>query len=180
MKRLWELYAVWFKMGIVTFGGGYAMLPMIQREVVEKHKWATEDEILDYYAIGHCTGGKIAVSTGAFVGNGQYGVPGGSAATLGVVSPALVIISIIAALISNFSELAVVQHAMKGINVAVCMLMIYAVAGLWKKSIKNIAGICIFILALLLSVLTSLSTTWMVLLSGLLGIILSKKGWLKA
>ncbi len=173
MKRLWELYAVWFKMGIVTFGGGYAMLPMIQREVVEKHKWATEDEILDYYAIGQCTPGIIAVNTATFVGYGQKGVPGGIVATLGVVSPSLVIISIIAALISNFSELAVVQHAMKGINVAVCMLMIYAVAGLWKKSIKNIAGICIFILALLLSVLTSLSTTWMVLLSGLLGIILS-------
>ncbi len=180
MKRLWELYAVWFKMGIVTFGGGYAMLPMIQREVVEKHKWATEDEILDYYAIGQCTPGIIAVNTATLVGNGQKGVPRGIVATLGVVSPSLVIISIIAALISNFSELAVVQHAMKGINVAVCMLMIYAVAGLWKKSIKNIAGICIFILALLLSVLTSLSTTWMVLLSGLLGIILSKKGWLKA
>ncbi len=179
MKRLLELYFTWFRMGIVTFGGGYAMLPLIQREVVEKHHWATEEEILDYYAIGQCTPGIIAVNTATFVGYNQKGVLGGIAATLGVVSPSFLIINIIALFISNFSELVLVQHALKGINVAVCMLMIYAVANLWKKSIKNIAGICIFILALALSVFTGLSTVWMVLLSGVLGVILSKAGWLK-
>ncbi len=179
MKKLWELYSVWFRMGIVTFGGGYAMLPLIQREVVEKRHWATEDEIIDYYAIGQCTPGIIAVNTATFVGYGQKGIIGGIAATLGLVSPSFLIINIIALFISNFSELPLVQHALKGINVAVCMLMIYAVANLWKKSVKNIAGICIFALALLFSVFTGISTVWMVIAAGVLGVIFSKVGWLK-
>jgi len=179
MKVLLQLYTAWFKMGLFTFGGGYAMLPIIQREVIEKYHWATEDEIMDYYAIGQCTPGVIAVNTATFVGYYQKGVLGGIAATLGVVSPSVIIIGLIASLISNFAELTIVQHALKGINVAVCMLMIQAISGLWKKSIKNIAAFCIFALALLLSLFTGLSTVWLVILSGVLGILLSKAGWLK-
>ena len=93
MKVLWDLYATWFKMGLFTFGGGMAMLPIIEREVVQKHKWATEEEILDYYAIGQCTPGIIAVNTATFVGYYQKGVIGGIAATLGVISPSFIIIS---------------------------------------------------------------------------------------
>jgi len=179
MKLLMQLYTAWFKMGLFTFGGGYAMLPMIQREVIEKYHWATEDEIMDYYAIGQCTPGIIAVNTATFVGYYQKGVIGGIVATLGVVSPSIIIIGLIAALISNFAELEIVQHALLGINVAVCMLMVYAIAGLWKKSIKNIAAVCIFALSLLLSVFTGLSTVWLVIIAGALGVILSKMGWLK-
>ena len=87
------------------------MLPMIQREVIEKHHWATEDEIMDYYAIGQCTPGIIAVNTATFVGYYQKGIPGGIMATLGVVSPSVLIIGLIASLISNFAELEAVQHA---------------------------------------------------------------------
>ena len=179
MKVLLQLYTAWFKMGLFTFGGGYAMLPMIQREVIEKYHWATEDEIMDYYAIGQCTPGIIAVNTATFVGYYQKGVLGGIAATLGVVSPSVIIIGLIASLISNFAELAVVQHALLGINVAVCVLMIEAITNLWKKSIKNIAAVCVFAMALLLSALTSVSTVWLVILSGALGILMSKAGWLK-
>jgi len=179
MKLLVGLYTVWFKIGLFTFGGGYAMLPFIQREIIEKRHWATEEEVLDYYAIGQCTPGIIAVNTATFVGYYRKGVPGGIAATLGVVSPSLIIIGLIASLISNFADLAVVQSALKGINVAVCMLMIYAIAGLWKKSVKNIAAFCVFAIALLLSVFTNLSTVWMVILAGVLGILGSKMGWLK-
>ncbi|GFI08849.1 MAG: chromate transporter [Lachnospiraceae bacterium] len=179
MKVLLQLYTAWFKMGLFTFGGGYAMLPMIQREVIEKYHWATEDEIMDYYAIGQCTPGIIAVNTATFVGYYQKGVLGGIAATLGVVSPSVIIIGLIASLISNFAELAVVQHALLGINVAVCVLMIEAITNLWKKSIKNIAAFCVFAMALLLSALTSVSTVWLVILSGALGILMSKAGWLK-
>lgn len=179
MKVLLQLYTAWFKMGLFTFGGGYAMLPMIQREVIEKYHWATEDEIMDYYAIGQCTPGIIAVNTATFVGYYQKGIAGGIAATLGVVSPSVIIIGLIASLISNFAELPVVQHALLGINVAVCVLMIEAIMNLWKKSIKNIAAFCIFAMALLLSVLTGISTVWLVTLSGVLGILMSKAGWLK-
>lgn len=176
MKILSQLYVSWFKMGLFTFGGGYAMLPMIQKEVIEKYHWATEEEIMEYYAIGQCTPGIIAVNTATFVGYYQKGVLGAIAATLGVVSPSFIIIGIIASLISNFSELEVVQHALSGINVAVCMLMIYSIQGLWKKNLKNIASYIVFGGALILSVFTDISTVYLVILSGITGVVLSKLG----
>lgn len=179
MKVLWQLYVAWFKMGLFTFGGGYAMLPMIQREVIEKYHWATEDEIMDYYAIGQCTPGVIAVNTATFVGYYQKGVIGGIVATLGVVSPSLVIISLIAGLITNFSDLLVVQYALNGIRVAVCMLMINAIIKLGKSSLKNAVGYGIFAVALVLSLFTDLSTVLLVIMAGVAGVVFSRIGWLK-
>lgn len=176
MNTLLQLYWVWFKMGLFTFGGGYAMLPLIQREVVEKYHWATEEEILDFYAIGQCTPGIIAVNTATFVGYYQKGVMGGICATLGVISPSIVIITLIAGVIGNFSELVIVQHALMGIKVAVCALMISSIKKLWKSSIKHIPAICIFAVALILSVFFHISTVILIFLSGLAGIILSKAG----
>ena len=167
MKLLWDLYLTWFKMGLFTFGGGYAMLPMIQKEVIDKHHWATEEEIMNYYAIGQCTPGIIAVNTATFVGYYLKGVVGGVIATLGVISPSVIIITVIAALISNFMEIEMVKHALLGINVAVCALMIKSISGLWKKSIKNIGSFTVFAIALLLSVLTDISTVYLVILSGI-------------
>ena len=174
MKLLWDLYLTWFKMGLFTFGGGYAMLPMIQKEVIDKHHWATEEEIMNYYAIGQCTPGIIAVNTATFVGYYLKGVVGGVIATLGVISPSVIIITVIAALISNFMEIEMVKHALLGINVAVCALMIKSISGLWKKSIKNIGSFTVFAIALLLSVLTDISTVYLVMLSGILGVVLSR------
>ena len=172
MKTLWDLYSTWFRMGLFTFGGGYAMLPMIQREVIEKHHWATEDEIMDYYAIGQVTPGIIAVNTATFVGYQVKGVIGGIIATLGVVSPSLVLISIIAGLITNFSELAVIQHALKGIQVAVCVLMYTAVTKLYKQGVKDIAGFVIFACALVLAYFTNISTVFLVILAGISGYVI--------
>ena len=177
MKILVQLYWAWFKMGLFTFGGGYAMLPMIQQEVIEKYKWATEDEIMEYYAIGQCTPGIIAVNTATFVGYYQKGVLGAIAGTLGVISPSFIIIGIIASLISNFAEIEVVQHALKGINVAVCVLMFTAITNLWKKNIKNIGSGCIFALSLILAAFTDVSTVYLVILAAVLGVIFSKAGW---
>ena len=177
MKVLVQLYWAWFKMGLFTFGGGYAMLPMIQQEVIEKYKWATEDEIMEYYAIGQCTPGIIAVNTATFVGYYQKGVLGAIAATLGVISPSFIIIGIIASLISNFAEIEVVQHALKGINVAVCVLMFTAITNLWKKNIKNIGSVCIFALSLILAAFTDISTVYLVIIAAVLGVIFSKVGW---
>ena len=174
MKLLWDLYLTWFKMGLFTFGGGYAMLPMIQKEVIDKHHWATEEEIMNYYAIGQCTPGIIAVNTATFVGYYLKGVVGGVIATLGVISPSVIIITVIAALISNFMEIEMVKHVLLGINVAVCALMIKSISGLWKKSIKNIGSFTVFAIALLLSVLTDISTVYLVILSGILGVVLSR------
>lgn len=176
----WQLFSAWFRMGLFTFGGGYAMLPMIQKEVIDKYHWATEDEIMDYYAIGQCTPGIIAVNTATFVGYKMRGVLGGIVATLGVVSPSLIIISVIAKLISNFSSLAVVQHALGGIQVAVCVLMYFAIAKMYKKGVKNLPTFLIFALAFVLAYFTNISTVILVIVAGAVGYVLyatgSKKG----
>lgn len=180
MSLLWKLYITWFKMGLFTFGGGYAMLPMIQREVIEKYHWATEDEIMDYYAIGQCTPGIIAVNTATFVGYYQKGVIGGIVATLGVVSPSIIIILIIASALNNILDYPLVAHALHGINVAVCVLMVKAIISLWQKSIYNIGSFVIFGCALILSVFTDLSAVLLVIIAAVLGIIFAKMKWVKA
>ena len=174
IKNLFQLYWSFFKIGGLTFGGGLSMLPMLERELVQRRKWVTEEEILDFYAIGQCTPGIIAVNTATFVGYYLKGVVGGVIATLGVISPSVIIITVIAALISNFMEIEMVKHALLGINVAVCALMIKSISGLWKKSIKNIGSFTVFAIALLLSVLTDISTVYLVILSGILGVVLSR------
>lgn len=174
MKVLVDLYVSWFKMGLFTFGGGYAMLPMIQKEVIEKHHWATEEEVMDYYAIGQCTPGIIAVNTATFVGYYQKGVIGGIAATLGVISPSIIIISLIASVLSNFAEITVVQNALAGIRVAVCFLMGTSILKLWKSSVKDITGIVLFVIAVLLAYFANVSVVIIVVLAGVAGIVLSK------
>ena len=125
------------KMGVCTFGGGYAMLPILQREVVEKKGWATEEELTDYFAIGQCTPGVIAVNTATFIGQKYRGNLGGTIATLGVVFPSLVIITIIAAFLTNFAEIPVVQHALAGINAAVVAMIAVSVLKLGKSTVKD-------------------------------------------
>ena len=105
MNILWDLYRSFFTIGALTFGGGYAMLPMLEREIVHKHQWATQEEILNYFAIGQCTPGIIAVNTATFVGYKQKGVAGGVLATLGVVSPSILIITVIALVLRQFMEI---------------------------------------------------------------------------
>ena len=106
-----DLFLTFARIGGLTFGGGYAMLPILQREVVEKRGWATENELSDYYAIGQCTPGIIAVNVATFIGNKRKGVLGGIIATFGVVFPSLVIITLIAAFLQNFADLEIVKHA---------------------------------------------------------------------
>ena len=162
MKELISLFWTFAKIGAFTFGGGYAMLPMIQREIVDNHKWATEEEIMDYYAVSQCTPGVIAVNTATFVGYKQRGVLGAVASTLGVVTPSIIIITIIAAFIRNFLEYEIVGNALAGINVAVAVLVLTAVMGLWKKSVKNIFGVVLFLAAFIFSVFTEYSPIFVV------------------
>lgn len=172
MQEYIDLFVSWFKMGLFTFGGGYAMLPMIQKEVIEKHGWATESEVMDYYAIGQCTPGIIAVNAATFIGYKVKGVSGGIVATLGVVSPSLIIIFLISTLITNFSELEVVQHALRGIQVAVCVLMFVAIEKLLKNGVKDLPSAIIFLVALVLSLFTNLSTVILVIMAAIAGYVL--------
>jgi chromate transporter len=166
-----ELIVTFFKIGIMTFGGGYAMLPIIQREVVEKKQWATEEEILDYYAIGQCTPGIIAVNTATFIGNKQKGVLGGFLATFGLVLPSLIIITVIAAVLTNFAEIPAVQHALAGIRVAVVVLVGYSVKKLAKSGVRGAFGWCLFVLTFLVSALFGVSPVLVVVLAAGAGIL---------
>lgn len=174
MKELFTLFVTFAKIGGLTFGGGYAMLPMLQKEVVEKYGWATEEELMDYYAIGQCTPGIIAVNTATFIGFKRKGIIGGLFATLGVVFPSLIIITIIAAFIRNFAELESVSHALNGIKVCVCALILDAVIKLGKKSIVDKYCVGIFLLVFFVSLLTDISTILLIIASGLLGFIISR------
>ncbi len=138
MKLLLQLFMAFFKIGGLTFGGGYAMLPMFKKELVEKHGWCTEEDILDYYAIAQCTPGVIAVNTASFIGFKKKGVIGSIFATLGVVAPSIIIITIIAAFINHFADNQYVAHAFAGIRIAVCALVSVTVFGLFKKNVKDI------------------------------------------
>lgn len=163
IRQLVDLFVSFFKIGLFTFGGGYAMLPMLQREIVEKHRWVTEDDVLDYYAIGQCTPGVIAVNTATFVGVKLAGAVGGAVSTIAVVCPSLIIITIISTILRNFASYAVVQHAFVGIRVAVAALVVVSVAKLFKKGVKGALGIVIFAASLLLVFLLDLSPIWIVL-----------------
>ena len=140
MKELWMLLITFAKVGVMTFGGGMAMLPILQREVVENRGWATEAELMDYYAVGQCTPGAIAINTAVFVGNKIRGIPGGVAAALGVAAPSLLIILAIALFIQSFSDLPAVQYAFAGIRVGVCVLIFNAVR---KLQIINLSTLII-------------------------------------
>ncbi len=172
MKKYWELFIAFAKIGVMTFGGGMAMLPMLQREVVENKGWATEEELADYFAIGQCTPGIIAVNTATFVGQKRGGVLGGIAATLGVAFPSLVIISLLAGIIDSFNHLAWVKNAFAGIQVCVCVLIFNAVVKLLKKSVVDKRTLVIFLLVLAGSFALDVTPVVFVVLSALAGIAL--------
>ena len=177
MKLLWELFSAFFRIGAFTFGGGYAMLSLIQKEVVETKKWATDEEVLDYYAVAQCTPGVIAVNTATFVGYKQKGISGAIAATFGVVLPSLIIITIIATALQNFMQYEIVQHIFAGIRVAVAVLIINAVVTMGKKAIVDRLCAALAVFAFAVSVFfPSVSPVFIVLAAALTGIVTMKKG----
>lgn len=169
MKLLLELFFTFAKIGVVTFGGGYAMLPMLQRDIVSKHNWATEDELMDYFAIGQCTPGIIAVNTATFIGYKVKGIWGGILATLGVIFPSIVIITIIAAFISNFADYDIVKYAFNGIRICVCILILNAVLKLAKGALVDVWSYVIFSVVFLLSAIFDVSAALLVLIAGVVG-----------
>ena len=172
MKTLLNLFLIFARIGGFTFGGGYAMLPMLQKEVVEKKHWATLEELMDYYAIGQCTPGIIAVNTATFIGYKIKGIIGGIVATLGVIAPSIVIITVIAVFISNFQDIQAVQWAFGGIRAAVVALILSSVIKLSKKSVIDIATGIIFVIVTALSVLTDLPPAIYVVFAGVCGIVI--------
>ena len=168
-----DLFLTFARIGGLTFGGGYAMLPMLQKEIVENRKWTSEEELLDYYAVGQCTPGIIAINVATFIGHKEKGVLGAICGVLGMVAPSFCIILLLATLINNFSSNEYVMHALSGIRVAVGVLVFNAVLTLWKKGVKDIFGIVIFATVFLCSIIFSLSPVWIVLAAIILGIVYS-------
>ncbi|MDO4741282.1 MAG: chromate transporter [Eubacteriales bacterium] len=176
MRELLDLLLVFAKIGAVTFGGGYAMLPILQRELVEKRGWVTDEEIMDYFAIGQCTPGIIAVNTATFVGIKRRGVPGAVFATAGIVLPSLVIITVLAAFLANFAEYALVKNAFAGIRVCVCVLIANAVIKLWKKAVVDLPTLLIFLLVFGFSFFTDVTPVLFVVLAAAAGIAIKVLG----
>ena len=149
-----------------------AMLPLLQRELVERKKWVSEEEIVDYYAIGQCTPGIIAVNTATFVGRKHRGIPGGIIATLGIVFPSLVIITVIAAFLQGFADVPEVKHAFSAVRICVCVLILNSVIKLCKKTVKDLPAAIIFVLVTAGALLLKVSPVIFVLLSAVCGIVI--------
>ncbi|MEG1964592.1 MAG: chromate transporter [Oscillospiraceae bacterium] len=172
MDKYLELFLVFSKIGGFTFGGGYAMLPILQKEIVEKRNWATNEELTDYFAIGQCTPGVIAVNTATFIGQKQKGILGGIIATLGVAFPSIIIISIIAAFINNFSEIVWVQQAFAGIRVCVSILIITTIMKLFKTTVIDKYTLGIFLVIFFVSIFTDISPVIFVIMAGAVGVMI--------
>lgn len=174
LKKLLQLYWSFFKIGGLTFGGGLSMLPMLERELVQKRKWVTEEEILDCYAIGQCTPGIIAVNTATFVGYKKEKILGGIFATLGMISPSIIVILLVAAFFEMFLSNKWFAHALMGVRSVVCAMLINTVINLGKKSLKSVYSWIICIVILALGFFTKIPTVVLVLMAAAVGIIVNE------
>ena len=174
--KLLSLFLSFAKVGVMTFGGGYAMIPILEREIVDRQGWASSEELMDYYAVGQCTPGVIAVNTATFIGYKIAGPLGGIVATLGVVFPSVVIICIIAGVLTNFADIPAVKSAFTAIRVCVCVLIFNAVLKLWKGAVKDKAGLVLFLIVFVLSLFFDISPVVFVVMCSLAGLLLTKTG----
>lgn len=177
--NIWlDLFWSFFCIGGLTFGGGYAMLPMLEREIVDRRHWTTSEEVLDYYAVGQCTPGVIAVNVATFVGFRQKGYLGAMVSTIGLVTPSFIVIAAIAGILKKVEGMAMVTHAFGGIRVAVCALILAAVIKLFKSSVKDKLSIFIFAATFFVMLLLNLSPIIIVIAAGAIGFF-SKSGFKK-
>lgn len=175
IKNLFNLYFSFAKIGTFTIGGGLAMMPMMQSELIEKRKWITDEELIDYYAVGQSTPGIVAVNVATFVGYKQMGIVGGIFATLGMVTPSLVIIMILASLINSINDFPIIQKALKGINVAVAALLTSTIINFMKKTIKKFTNSIFMMISFLLVFVFKLPSFWIILFALLIGVVLTYK-----
>lgn len=178
MKDLLDLYWTFVKIGCVTFGGGYAMLPILERELTVKRDWTTMDDLRDYFSIGQCTPGVIALNVSTFIGEKRHGVRGALAATIGFLTGPIVLILIIAAFLTNFAQMEIIQHAFAGIRVCVCVLIVQAVLRLWKSSVVDAFTLIVYLIVFVLNAFSSvlpvkIPAAVLVIMAGVAGIVAS-------
>lgn len=158
-----KLYITFFKIGLFSFGGGYAMIGLLTKELCSRNQYCSEEELLDYYAIGQVTPGIIAVNTATFVGYKQKGILGAIVATLGMISPSIIIITILANILAKYIDNQNFNHILNGIKLAIIVLMAEAIFNLFKKAVSNWWQLLIYILILILVLFTSISSAWIVI-----------------
>ena len=182
MKEYLSIFWAFLNVGMFTFGGGYAMIPVVERELVKKRGWITMDEVMDFYTVSQIMPGMIGVNLLIFVGNKRKGPFAGFLGAMGFVLPGVCIIMAVALFISNFAEIPVVQSAFAGIRIAVAALILDTVIKLVKGVFANIKPLLIFIFVFVFSVLPAgmapafiRSPAFLVVVSGLTGLILFRK-----
>ena len=185
MNELLDLYITFARIGCVTFGGGYAMLPILERELVDKRHWTTMDDLRDYFSIGQCTPGIIALNVSTFIGEKKKGIPGALCATTGFLTGPVTIILIIAAFLTNFAEQPIVQHAFAGIRVCVCVLIVQAVLRLWKSSVVDAFSLFLYLLIFVLNAFSGVlpvkvPAAVLVICAGVIGVAVSMRNRKKA
>ena len=176
MKLLWQLFFSFFKVGLFTFGGGYAMIPLLQAELVEKRKWISESDLMDYFSIGQCTPGIIAVNVATFCGYKMKAKTGAVIATFGIIFPSMILIILIASVLHNFLDNPYVVHAFAGVRIVVAALIAETLISFWKKGIRDKTGLGIFLVSMGILVGLDMSPAVIVLLAVAFGLILQKRG----
>ena len=178
MNELLDLYFTFVRIGCVNFGGGYAMLPLLERELVDKRHWTTMDDLRDYFSIGQCTPGIIALNVSTFIGEKKKGVPGALCATTGFLTGPIIIILVIATFLTNFAEQPLVQHAFAGIRVCVCVLIVQAVLRLWKSSVVDGFSLFLYLMIFVLNAFSGvlpvkIPAAILVIIAGVTGVLMS-------
>ena len=173
LKLLLSVFWVFFRIGAFTFGGGYAMIPLIQKEVVDDKKWISEDDVLDIIAIAESTPGPIAINSATFIGYKVAGVWGSFFSTLGVVLPSFLIIIAISFVLRQFESLKVVKYAFAGIRAGVLALIVKALVNMYKKCPKNIVSYIVIIASLLVAVVTDVNILYIIIGCALFGLVSS-------
>ena len=171
LKKLVQVFWTFFKIGAFTFGGGYAMIPLIQKETVDNHKWITEDDIMEIIAIAESTPGPIAINSATFVGYRTCGVLGAAFATIGVVLPSFVIILAISGILRQFQDLKAVKYAFNGIRAGVLALLFKALWTMYKKSPKGWAAYVVMGGAFLLTAFLKVNVLFVIILCGVFGLV---------
>ena len=166
MRKLWKLFKLFFKVGLFTFGGGYAMLPLLKAEVVDKRKYLTEEELLDLYSIGQCTPGIIAVNVATFIGYQQAKIKGAISATLGMIMPSIIVITLVASVLGHFMDNRYVVYAFYGIRICVVALIFNVIFDLVRKNLKTVYSVLMFLGAIGLLVGFNISAVLLVVLAG--------------
>jgi chromate transporter len=174
IKQLKEIFVSFFKIGLFTFGGGYAMIPLIEKEIVDKKKWIEREEITDIFALAQSVPGAIAINSATFIGYKKQGKKGALAATSGVILPSFIIIALIATFFSKFGDNEIIKSAFAGVRPAVVALIAVAVFKIFKTAIKDLASLIFALIGLIVVVIFDIHSIFVIISGAVFGLLVYK------